>query len=906
MGVFTLMRARAENAFQGIAHSSNATLNDIVRAMQAKSARLRAIDEEQYGKRAPGQTTPLKAVGEDPHKMATRAAGEHERSLYSVAGAVAKLTATYFLLRGAIGGVTGTVRSGIEAIDTYNLATVKTAAIVTGMMKPDTRSLSDRFAHASAYAERLNVVLEDVDKNTMLTFSQLQSITGELLKQGVVLDVTNKKEIAAFTQLSNALATIAAGAPNREIQLRQEARALIQGQVRDTDQLAQMLDAQLNGKLKEQVVLRKKSGDLLIWLGTQLTGFAAAQEKINASWETAKSSLETIYTRILRDGFGNAFKDIVSYTQRLSIWAEAHKTEIAAIVDKGWTALKAAMEASLGTIRAIASAWTGVRAAVAGVGAAWATWSAAALVQSGAILMRIREITVAVTALSARLLATPWGAVAAGVGLVAAAIAVKIEKEKEWNNLLKSKDLGQLDEAIKKYEQLAKASRIDPGLLKNIPELARPSPLPPGFDAVSRLEMLRRRYADVKKEAEQLNAASGSFKVPRIQKQGEGDTKTEKAQNARKEALRQYNELLDWTFRHEGTATEQALNALEVERKKHLDVLDELYKRHAITRSQHDETAARIHAITERERARVTIAAQAQIDEARIREEMAWEDIRERERVGTKTDIYLAKIRMNNELVSIYERQRDALVAAGNVDQSALIQLNDKISAARRSIHELDSALAARQGTFTEGIKRGFQNYTHDLKSEFENGVTIAETAFKEMEDSLSTFFIDASKGELDSWSKYVFNLLDAINKSIMDTFAQSIMETAIRPLVSGVGGFLGNIASSIFGFAAGGIIDSPALFTTGRGGVGVMAEAGPEAILPLGRTNKGELGVKVEGSKKEQEVHHHHYEVTINAVDAQSFDDAIRRNSASIRHVVSHGLRHDHGFRRHMQRMVD
>jgi hypothetical protein len=46
---FDLMKAQAENAYQGILHSANATADDIVRAEQAKNAKLQALNDGQFG-----------------------------------------------------------------------------------------------------------------------------------------------------------------------------------------------------------------------------------------------------------------------------------------------------------------------------------------------------------------------------------------------------------------------------------------------------------------------------------------------------------------------------------------------------------------------------------------------------------------------------------------------------------------------------------------------------------------------------------------------------------------------------------------------------------------------------------------------------------------------------------------
>ena len=73
--------------------------------------------------------------------------------------------------------------------------------------------------------------------------------------------------------------------------------------------------------------------------------------------------------------------------------------------------------------------------------------------------------------------------------------------------------------------------------------------------------------------------------------------------------------------------------------------------------------------------------------------------------------------------------------------------------------------------------------------------------------------------------------------------------------------------ANGIVPFARGGVVDSPTLFQFANGGAmstGVMGEAGPEAILPLKRNSRGQLGVTAESSSSGSPV-------TVNvAVDAK------------------------------------
>ena len=56
--------------------------------------------------------------------------------------------------------------------------------------------------------------------------------------------------------------------------------------------------------------------------------------------------------------------------------------------------------------------------------------------------------------------------------------------------------------------------------------------------------------------------------------------------------------------------------------------------------------------------------------------------------------------------------------------------------------------------------------------------------------------------------------------------------------------------SSGIQAYANGGVVDSPTMFQHG-GGLGVMGEAGPEAIMPLKRGSNGKLGVQMEGGSQ-------------------------------------------------------
>jgi phage-related minor tail protein len=60
----------------------------------------------------------------------------------------------------------------------------------------------------------------------------------------------------------------------------------------------------------------------------------------------------------------------------------------------------------------------------------------------------------------------------------------------------------------------------------------------------------------------------------------------------------------------------------------------------------------------------------------------------------------------------------------------------------------------------------------------------------------------------------------------------------------SGMGGILGSLFKTPSLYAKGDVFDSPTAFSYGGGRTGVMAEDGPEAVVPLARGRDGKLGI--------------------------------------------------------------
>jgi len=211
-------------------------------------------------------------------------------------------------------------------------------------------------------------------------------------------------------------------------------------------------------------------------------------------------------------------------------------------------------------------------------------------------------------------------------------------------------------------------------------------------------------------------------------------------------------------------------------------------------------------------------------------------------------------------------------------------------------------------GSFSEGLDAGARKYFSEIEGSFRRGRTQAEQTARGMEQAFSDGFFAVFTGQVDRLEDVWTNFCHSMARAWSDTLAQMVMES-LKGSGGGLFGGLGSILSgaesfdlfALFGggsgmffekggifssgrlvpFAAGGIVERPTVFRMASG-MGLMGEDGPEAVMPLGRTASGELGVKGMGSGGVVIVNN------IRAIDTQSFADVCRRNPQAITQTVS------------------
>ncbi|MGB7316458.1 MAG: phage tail tape measure protein [Planktotalea sp.] len=197
--------------------------------------------------------------------------------------------------------------------------------------------------------------------------------------------------------------------------------------------------------------------------------------------------------------------------------------------------------------------------------------------------------------------------------------------------------------------------------------------------------------------------------------------------------------------------------------------------------------------------------------------------------------------------------------------------LEDSFANAAGMASTFDAEMKRIQGTF-ESTGRGVQGLdatlSRSLRGAFEGVVFDGEKlsdALKDVGRSLaSTAFNAAVKPVTNHFSGLITGGMDALFKGLM-------------PFADGAGFTQGRVTA----FANGGVVSGPTTFPM-RGGMGLMGEAGPEAIMPLTRGADGRLGVQAQGAGRASQVI-----VNISTPDVEGF----KRSQSQIAAQMSRAL---------------
>lgn len=195
---------------------------------------------------------------------------------------------------------------------------------------------------------------------------------------------------------------------------------------------------------------------------------------------------------------------------------------------------------------------------------------------------------------------------------------------------------------------------------------------------------------------------------------------------------------------------------------------------------------------------------------------------------------------------AIESARREAIRAGmANSDlQNLMAGLAQDRAQAMKDFENALTELDKREGNWVFGAKDAIDEYydqIQDVAGSIKNAFT---NAFQSAEDALVNFVMTGKLSFKDFARSIIADLARiAIQQAIMKPLMGVLKAQSWFPSADGSAWSGGTLER----FASGGIVSSPTAFRH-SGGMGLMGEAGPEAIMPLRRLSNGRLGVESSG----------------------------------------------------------
>lgn len=270
---------------------------------------------------------------------------------------------------------------------------------------------------------------------------------------------------------------------------------------------------------------------------------------------------------------------------------------------------------------------------------------------------------------------------------------------------------------------------------------------------------------------------------------------------------------------------------------------------------------------------RYTQALQAQVDALRLEGERAAAGVsmggRERSRFEQLNSL---DDRYNQQLMDLENQRSDPSRQMSDEEyEKRLAALRKAHQHLRDTVVSNYDQMTAAQSDWSNGASGAWNDYLESARNVAGQTHDLFTNAFRAMEDAVATF---ATTGKL-SFSDFAKSILAdmariatraAASQALSSLFGgffgggNAAAQSGVDNLVSNSGLFAngGAFAGGVQMFATGGaftnsVVSTPTAFGMSGGRMGVMGEAGPEAVMPLTRTSSGALGVRAMGGGSSQ-----------------------------------------------------
>jgi len=267
------------------------------------------------------------------------------------------------------------------------------------------------------------------------------------------------------------------------------------------------------------------------------------------------------------------------------------------------------------------------------------------------------------------------------------------------------------------------------------------------------------------------------------------------------------------------------------------------------------------------------------------------------EDIKTPLDEYAEKMRVLNRLLKEGAISQEQHKAAAEKAQKALVDAveagNDKFQELARAIDGWGKDSAAAIADFARSGASDFKKMIDSMIDDLLRMMiyqNVTGPLFKNLSGLFSGVFSVAGPATGAS----------AATTAASGKYMEKIMGGWLTGMHAKGAAFL---KGEIVPFARGGVVSKPTVFPMAKG-MGLMGEAGPEAVLPLTRTSSGNLGVEATGVSGGEGQTVNHYFV-ISSPDAEGFDRLCRRNAISIVRATNAALERNVG-RKELKKLLD
>ena len=202
--------------------------------------------------------------------------------------------------------------------------------------------------------------------------------------------------------------------------------------------------------------------------------------------------------------------------------------------------------------------------------------------------------------------------------------------------------------------------------------------------------------------------------------------------------------------------------------------------------------------------------------------------------------------------------QQNALGAWNDDDQKAYEQRLAALQGYQKQAVSLwnDHWETLRKGEedWVNGANSALDDYIESNRKVADQTKQAFTNAFSSMEDSLVDFCVTGKGGFSDMATSIIKDLVRIQIRAAMTGIFKQVQGSGLfGSIASGVSSLFASANGNVFQSAglhayANQVVSRPTLFPFAKG-VGLMGEAGPEAIMPLTRTSSGRLGVQAQGT---------------------------------------------------------